>query len=146
MGVEFVALDERKREWETARARLAAIESRLADRLIKAPFAGVLGLRNISVGAFIEPGDVITTLDDDRVMKQPVQQCRDVACCARSRYCRVVQSSVSTHAVAGADHCLLVQTRFANRLGFAVLALRATVGEIILQGPHHAAQKSTRTG
>lgn len=62
-------LDERAREWETARARLVAIESRLADRLIKAPFAGVVGLRNISVGALVEPGDLITTLDDDSVMK-----------------------------------------------------------------------------
>jgi membrane fusion protein (multidrug efflux system) len=62
-------LDERLREWETARARLVAIESRLAERLIKAPFAGVLGLRNISTGALVEPGDLITTLDDDSVMK-----------------------------------------------------------------------------
>jgi membrane fusion protein (multidrug efflux system) len=62
-------LDERGREWETARARLVAIESRLSDRLIKAPFAGVVGLRNISVGALVEPGDLITTLDDDAVMK-----------------------------------------------------------------------------
>jgi membrane fusion protein (multidrug efflux system) len=62
-------LDERKREWETARARLAAIESRLADRLIKAPFAGVVGLRDISVGALVQPGDLITTLDDDSIMK-----------------------------------------------------------------------------
>jgi membrane fusion protein (multidrug efflux system) len=66
-------LDERKREWETARARLAAIESRLADRLIKAPFAGVLGLRDLSVGALVEPGDLITTLDDDSVMKLEFQ-------------------------------------------------------------------------
>jgi membrane fusion protein (multidrug efflux system) len=62
-------LDEKRREWETARARLSAIESRLADRLIRAPFAGVVGLRNISVGALVEPGDVITTLDDDGLMK-----------------------------------------------------------------------------
>lgn len=62
-------LDERKLEWETARARLTAIESRLADRLIKAPFAGLLGLRDISVGALVKPGDLITTLDDDSVMK-----------------------------------------------------------------------------
>jgi membrane fusion protein (multidrug efflux system) len=62
-------LDERQREWQTARARLVAIESRLSDRLIKAPFSGVVGLRNISVGALVEPGDVITTLDDDSVMK-----------------------------------------------------------------------------
>jgi len=66
-------LDERKREWETARARLAAIESRLADRLIKAPFAGVLGLRDLSVGALVEPGDLVTTLDDDSVMKLEFQ-------------------------------------------------------------------------
>jgi membrane fusion protein (multidrug efflux system) len=66
-------LDERKREWETARARLAGIESRLADRLIKAPFAGVLGLRDLSVGALVEPGDLITTLDDDSVMKLEFQ-------------------------------------------------------------------------
>jgi membrane fusion protein (multidrug efflux system) len=69
-GIEAQSLlDQRRRELETARARLAAIESRLADRLIKAPFSGVVGLRNISVGALVEPGDTITTLDDDQVMK-----------------------------------------------------------------------------
>jgi len=62
-------LDERRRDWDTARASLVAVESRLKDRLVKAPFAGVVGLRNISLGALVEPGDVITTLDDDRVMK-----------------------------------------------------------------------------
>ena len=62
-------LDERKREWETGRARLAAIESRLADRLVRAPFAGVVGLRNVSIGALVQPGDLIATLDDDSVMK-----------------------------------------------------------------------------
>ncbi|WP_295582762.1 efflux RND transporter periplasmic adaptor subunit [uncultured Lamprocystis sp.] len=62
-------LDERRRDLETARAALAAIESRLADRLIKAPFDGVLGLRNISVGALVEPANQITTLDDLSTMK-----------------------------------------------------------------------------
>ena len=62
-------LDEQQRVWEASRARLAAIESRLADRLLRAPFHGVVGLRNVSIGALVEPGDVITTLDDDSVMK-----------------------------------------------------------------------------
>ena len=62
-------LDERRRDLDTARALLVAIESRLADRLIKAPFDGVLGLRNISPGALVTPGDLITTLDDTGVMK-----------------------------------------------------------------------------
>jgi len=62
-------LDQRRREYQTSLARLRAIESKLQDRLIMAPFSGVVGLRNISVGALIEPGDVVTTLDDDSVMK-----------------------------------------------------------------------------
>lgn len=62
-------LDEKQREFETAKARLRGMESRLRDRLILAPFAGVVGLRNISAGALIEPGDRITTLDDDSIMK-----------------------------------------------------------------------------
>ncbi len=62
-------LDERRRDLDTARAVLVAIESRLTDRLIKAPFDGVLGLRNVSPGALVEPGDTITTLDDDSLMK-----------------------------------------------------------------------------
>lgn len=62
-------IDQRRRELETAQARLKAIESRLEDRIIRAPFAGVVGLRNVSVGALIQPGTQITTLDDDSVMK-----------------------------------------------------------------------------
>ncbi|MGI0116494.1 efflux RND transporter periplasmic adaptor subunit [Zooshikella sp. RANM57] len=62
-------LDQRRVVYETAQAKLQATQSRLADRLIIAPFDGVVGLRNISVGSLVEPGDPITTLDDDRVMK-----------------------------------------------------------------------------
>lgn len=62
-------VDERQREWDAAQARLRSLEARLADRSLRAPFSGVLGLRNISVGALVVPGDIITTLDDDRVMK-----------------------------------------------------------------------------
>ena len=62
-------LDERRRDVETSQATLGAIESRIADRLIKAPFDGVVGLRNISVGALVRPADPITTLDEVSVMK-----------------------------------------------------------------------------
>lgn len=62
-------LDESRRIDETARARQLVIESRINDLIIEAPFDGVLGLRNISVGALVQPGDLITTIDDDSVMK-----------------------------------------------------------------------------
>lgn len=62
-------LDERQRDYDTGRARLVATQSRLKDRIVKAPFSGVLGLRNVSVGALVSPGDVITTLTDGSQMK-----------------------------------------------------------------------------
>lgn len=62
-------LDERQREHDVARARVAAIESRLQDRRVVAPFDGVVGLRNISAGAFVGAGDIITRLIDDSRMK-----------------------------------------------------------------------------
>lgn len=62
-------LDERRRMLETAEAQVAAIDARLNERRIVAPFSGVVGLRNISVGALVNPDTPITTLHDDRVMK-----------------------------------------------------------------------------
>jgi membrane fusion protein (multidrug efflux system) len=41
----------------------------VSDRTITAPFAGVLGLRQVSPGALVTPGTVITTLDDDSSIK-----------------------------------------------------------------------------
>ncbi|MDT8439569.1 MAG: efflux RND transporter periplasmic adaptor subunit [Wenzhouxiangellaceae bacterium] len=62
-------LDQRRRELDTASARLRAVDARLSDRLIKAPFDGVVGLRNVSVGSLLTPGTPVTTVVDDSVMK-----------------------------------------------------------------------------
>jgi membrane fusion protein (multidrug efflux system) len=62
-------LDERRREWRAAEARLDAVRSRLRDRLVVAPFAGRVGLRMVSPGALVSPGEAITTLVDDSRMK-----------------------------------------------------------------------------
>ncbi len=62
-------LDERRRDAQSANARVSAVRSRLQDRVITAPFAGVVGLRQVSPGALVAPGTVITTLVDDSVMK-----------------------------------------------------------------------------
>jgi membrane fusion protein (multidrug efflux system) len=51
------------------RARLAAAQARLEDTVIRAPFSGRVGLRRVSVGTLINPGAVITTLDDTSVIK-----------------------------------------------------------------------------
>ncbi|HLA73364.1 MAG TPA: efflux RND transporter periplasmic adaptor subunit [Steroidobacteraceae bacterium] len=51
------------------RSRLAAANARLEDTVIRAPFSGRVGLRRVSVGTLISPGDVITTLDDTSIIK-----------------------------------------------------------------------------
>ena len=50
-------------------ARVAAARSRVKDRTITAPFNGRVGLRNVSLGGLVNPGGVITTLDDLSVVK-----------------------------------------------------------------------------
>lgn len=45
-------------------AALAAAGARLQDHLVTAPFAGVVGLRRVSLGTLVTPGTIITTLDD----------------------------------------------------------------------------------
>lgn len=54
---------------ETARASLAAARARLGDRVIRAPFAGVIGLTTVTPGTLVSPGGVIATLDDTRVIR-----------------------------------------------------------------------------
>lgn len=56
-------------EVETAVAEVTALEAQIEDHQIRAPFAGRVGLRMVSVGALIQPGDVITTLDDIDTIK-----------------------------------------------------------------------------
>lgn len=57
-------LDAMQAAADAAAARLNAGGSRIADRTIRAPFAGVVGLRTASPGQFMRPGDQIGTLDD----------------------------------------------------------------------------------
>ena len=47
-----------------AEAEKRAAEARLSFHQIRAPFAGVVGLRRVDVGSYLRAGDPITTLDD----------------------------------------------------------------------------------
>ena len=63
------ALDDARSELRTAQARLKALDARLAQRQVIAPFDGVMGLRNISVGALTQPGVAMANIDDDAIMR-----------------------------------------------------------------------------
>jgi len=62
-------LDQIEATLKANEARLAAARSRLGDLQIRAPFAGRVGLRRISVGSLVGPGTIITTLDDTDTIK-----------------------------------------------------------------------------
>lgn len=63
-AVSQQALDTAAADLEAARAEVAVAEARLDERVVRAPFAGRLGFREVSPGAWLEPGAAITTLDD----------------------------------------------------------------------------------
>ena len=62
-------IDRTRLELEQADATITAIKTRISDRVIRAPFDGIVGLRDKSVGALVETGDLIATLDDTRQIK-----------------------------------------------------------------------------
>jgi len=56
-------LDERKTLAAVTASNINEIKARISELTLKAPFAGKIGIRRISPGALIQPGQVITTLD-----------------------------------------------------------------------------------
>ena len=62
-------LDTQRATRDAARARMDQVRAQLSDRVITAPFDGVLGLRQVSPGSLVTPGTAIATLDDVSVIK-----------------------------------------------------------------------------
>lgn len=58
------ALDTQRATRDAARARVAQMAADLDNRVIRAPFGGVLGIRQVSPGSLVTPGTAIATLDD----------------------------------------------------------------------------------
>jgi len=62
--ISRASVDTLRANRDTTRARVAEMRANIGDRTIRAPFAGVLGLRQVSPGALVTPGTSIATLDD----------------------------------------------------------------------------------
>lgn len=63
-SVAQARVDQLDQQMQAAEARLRATEARYDDVRIVAPFEGRLGMRQVSLGALVQPGTSITTLDD----------------------------------------------------------------------------------
>jgi membrane fusion protein (multidrug efflux system) len=62
-------LDEQQARVKAFIAQREVAQENLNKTLITAPFSGKLGLRQVSLGAYVKPGDVLTTLDDIATIK-----------------------------------------------------------------------------
>ena len=62
-------VDEQLALVNAARARAGAVSAQIGDRVIRAPFNGVIGLRRISVGATVNAGTEIATVADISTIK-----------------------------------------------------------------------------
>lgn len=63
-AVSQAALDEAESRMASAEAELDRAKRRLADRTVRAPFDGLVGMRQVDAGARVSDTTVITTLDD----------------------------------------------------------------------------------
>lgn len=61
-AISRAALDEAAAELRSARAAVEEQQALLARKTIRAPFAGRLGIRQVNVGEYINPGEPIVTL------------------------------------------------------------------------------------
>lgn len=68
-AVSEVRLEEYRTKKDIAVRQVEEIQAQIDDRLIVAPFSGVLGFRRVSPGALVSPGDVMSTLDQLDVVK-----------------------------------------------------------------------------
>jgi len=63
------ALDSARSKVAAQQGRYDAVVARLKDRLILAPFGGLLGFRQVSPGTMVSPNTSITTIDDISTVK-----------------------------------------------------------------------------
>ncbi|MFT6804985.1 MAG: membrane fusion protein (multidrug efflux system) [Glaciecola sp.] len=62
-------LDEQRAGVDALEAQKDVLDAQLSELQVRAPFAGRLGIRQVSIGSLVRPGDVISTLDDLSILK-----------------------------------------------------------------------------
>ncbi|CAI10153.1 putative HlyD-like secretion protein [Aromatoleum aromaticum EbN1] len=67
--LSHTARDEAASQLEVARANMALVEAHLERTRIRAPFAGVVGIRNVSIGDYVKEGDDLVNLEDIATLK-----------------------------------------------------------------------------
>ncbi len=61
-AVSKALLDQRRAERDRAEAAIRQLDARIAQKTIRAPFAGEIGLRRVNLGQYLSPGETVVTL------------------------------------------------------------------------------------
>jgi multidrug efflux system membrane fusion protein len=61
--------DQARSERDALRAELAEQAALIAQKNIRAPFSGQLGIRRVNLGQYLKPGDAIVSLSDNRHLR-----------------------------------------------------------------------------
>jgi len=64
-----VTLDQSRAGFAAAEAQVARAEAVLGQRILRAPFAGTIGLVRVDIGEYISPGTIVTTLQELNTMR-----------------------------------------------------------------------------
>ncbi|WP_429231408.1 efflux RND transporter periplasmic adaptor subunit [Aeromonas veronii] len=62
-------LDEAEATYRSLEADIESLKATIARREVRAPFSGVVGLRNVFLGQYLQPGTDIVRLEDTSVMR-----------------------------------------------------------------------------
>lgn len=68
VGTE-ATLDNARASWQTSMSQVAKLQAVLDQKLLKAPFAGTIGIPRIEEGQYVAPGNAVTTLQDLDTMR-----------------------------------------------------------------------------
>jgi membrane fusion protein (multidrug efflux system) len=63
-NISKATLEQRQSEYEVALAQVAALSAQIDKTVIGAPFDGVLGIRKVNVGQYLEAGQAIVNIQD----------------------------------------------------------------------------------
>jgi multidrug efflux system membrane fusion protein len=61
-AISKALLDQRRAERDRAEAAIRQLDARIAQKSVRAPFAGEIGLRRVNLGQYLSPGDAVATL------------------------------------------------------------------------------------
>jgi membrane fusion protein, multidrug efflux system len=67
--VSQTEVDDAQSKYDSLRAQAISLEATIERRVITAPFGGVLGIRKVNKGQYLNPGDLIASLQDLSVMR-----------------------------------------------------------------------------